>query len=125
MDSLANLILLLFLHIFWFYIFAMMICMDICLWYNIELPRWVFPRTPKHSRYHKFEFFNKLIQLDDWKLLPPFLFIISHPAWSSRNCPYEYYYCIFLVLYACIHLIVCVKDWFRERNEQIFLKKNS
>lgn len=127
MDSLANLILTLFLHIFWFYIFANVICMDICLWYNIEQPRWVFPRTPKHSRYHRFELFNKLIQLDEWKLSPLYFFIIILPFLSSRDfhCPYMYYIHIFLVSYLCIHLIACVKDWFRESNEHISLKRNA
>ena len=93
-------------------------------------------KESKEERYSNFLW--KLGKVDSWKINPPLLymsllvcvFILTQNSFfqgePSESDACLLYYSI-LAFYGLlgIHLIICVKAWIRELNEQIFLKKNS
>lgn len=92
-------------------------------------------KESKEERYSSFLW--KLDKIDSWKTEPPFLYFTLatlvftftrdnfFPGGPSDFEIYLEYYS-FLIFYGLlgIHLIICVKAWIRELNEQIFLKRN-
>ena len=93
-------------------------------------------KESKEERYSNFLW--KLDKVDSWKITPPLLYfcLLSSvfpftrdkffPGGPSEFELYlEYYSLLSFLILLGIHLIICVKAWIRELNEQIFLKKNS